>query len=85
MAKLTYPIVFIFNPETKLFNGFVPDLAIYAEGVTRKDVTEEAEHILVKYMELAQKYKTDIPKPTSMEKTKEKWKAYEIGLVSVKV
>ena len=85
MPKFTYPIVFIRNEETKRYNGFIPDLVVFAEGETLEDVIAEAQKLMAKYFELALKYNTEIPDPTSLEQTYEKWKGYKVMYVTVNV
>jgi len=81
----TYPIVFILNDETKMYNGYIPDLAICAEGKTLEDVIAEAQALMTKFFELVIKYGTDIPEPTSLEKTYDKWKGYKVMYVTANI
>ena len=85
MKSYTYPIVFIRNEETKRYNGFIPDLVVFAEGETLEDVIAEAQTIMAKYFELALKHDTEIPEPTSLEKTYEKWKGYKVMYVTANI
>jgi len=60
-----------------MYNGYIPDLAIATEGVTLEDVISEAQILIAKFFDLAIKYKTDVPGPSSLEETYEKWKGYK--------
>jgi predicted RNase H-like HicB family nuclease len=82
MPKHTYPIIFILNPETEYFNGYIPDLAIFAEGKTPEEVYAEMEEILQNYMYLATKYHTEIPEPSSLEAITKKWPGFKVSLIS---
>lgn len=85
MKSYTYPIVFIFNEETKNYNGFIPDLAIGAEGSTLEEVIKDAEKIMTKFFELVTKYETEVPEPTSLEATYTKWKGHKVMYVTANV
>ena len=85
VKSYTYPIVFIRNEETKRYNGFIPDLVVFAEGETLEDVISEAQAVMTKYFELALKYQTEIPQPTSLETTYNKWKGYKVMYVTANI
>jgi predicted RNase H-like HicB family nuclease len=82
MPKFTYPIIFILNPETEFFNGYIPDLAIFAEGKSPEDVYAEMEEILKNYMVLAAKYNTEIPDASTLDEVTKKWPGYKVSLIS---
>ena len=81
----TYPIVFILNRETNMYNGFIPDLAIAAEGATLEDVISHAQDLLAKFFKLVIKYNTDVPAPSSLEATYDKWKGYKVMYVTANI
>ena len=85
MKSYTYPIVFVLNKETNMYNGYIPDLAIAAQGQTMEEVIAEAQELLAKFFNLAVKYGTDVPEPSSLEATYEKWKGYKVMYVTAKV
>ena len=85
MPKFTYPIVFILNPETGAYNGFIPDLLIFAEGEQLEEVYENAGEILQKFFELQQKYNKEVPPPSTLEETIAKWEGYKVSLVTANV
>ena len=85
MPKYTYPIIFILNEETRHHNGYIPDLAIFAEGKTPEDVYEQMEEILKNYMALAVKYDTEIPTPSSLETITKKWPGYKVSLITANI
>ena len=68
-----------------MYNGFIPDLAIAAEGATLEEVIAHAQELLAKFFDLAIKYKTDVPAPSSLEATYEKWKGYKVMYVTANV
>jgi len=82
MPKFTYPIVFILNPDTGWYNGYVPDLAVFSEGEKLEDVYAEAEELMLAYLTLAVKYDADIPAPSSLEEISAKWAGYKVSLIS---
>ena len=85
MKSYTYPIVFILNDETKMYNGYIPDLAICAEGATLEEVIHESQKLMSKFFELVVKYGADIPEPTSLEDTYSKWKGYKVMYVTANI
>ena len=85
MAKYTYPIIFILNEETKYHNGYIPDLAIFAEGKSPEDVYADMEEILKNYMILAFKYDADIPSPSTLEQITKKWPGYKVSLITAEI
>jgi len=85
VPKFTYPIVFILNPETGVYNGFVPDLLIFAEGEKLEEVYERAGEILQKFFELQQKYDEEVPGPSSLDEISTKWAGYKVSLLTANV
>ena len=85
MPKFTYPIVFILNPETGAYNGFIPDLLIFAEGEELEKVYESAQEILQKFFELQQKYQKEVPGPSSLDAISAKWAGYKVSLITANV
>ena len=85
MKSYTYPIVFIKNSETGMFNGFIPDLAVACEGSTMEDVIREAQAMIAKFFDLALKYKTDVPAPSALDTTLQKWQGYKVMYVTANV
>jgi len=85
VKSYTYPIVFILNRETNMFNGFIPDLAIASEGATMEEVIAQAQSLIAKFFELAIKYNTEVPEPSTLEATLEKWKGYKVMYVTANV
>ena len=68
-----------------MYNGYVPDLAIFAEGATLEEVISEAQKIMTKFFELVMKYETEVPEPSSLETTYNKWKGYKVMYVTANV
>jgi len=68
-----------------MYNGFIPDLAIGAEGATLEDVIAHAQTLIAKFFELAIKYNTDVPTPSTLEQTYDKWKGYKVMYVTANV
>ena len=85
VQSYTYPIVFIRNEQTKRYNGFIPDLVVFAEGETMEEVITEAQKIMTRYFELALKYGTEIPSATSLEETYEKWTGYKVMYITANI
>ena len=85
VKSYTYPIVFILNRETGMYNGYIPDLAIATEGKTLEDVIAHAQTLIAKFFDLAIKYKTDVPEASTLEATYEKWKGYKVMYVTANV
>ena len=85
MPKYTYPIIFILNEETRYHNGYIPDLAIFAEGKTPEDVYADMEEILKNYMSLAVKYEAEIPTPSTLESIAKKWPGYKVSLITAEI
>lgn len=83
--KFTYPMVFIHNDETNLYNGYIPDLTLYCEGETLENVYAAAEELIQYYFELATKYDTEIPSPSALEQITEKWTGYKTSLITADV
>jgi len=78
-----YYLVSILNEETSLWNGYVPDLILYSEGNDLESVLGCAEELCKYYFELAKKYNSEIPTPSSFEKIRNKWKRYEISAIVI--
>lgn len=85
MKTHTYPIVFILNRETHLYNGFIPDLAIASEGATLEEALADAQALIKRFFELATKYSTDVPPPSTLDQTYDKWKGYKVMYVTATV
>ena len=85
MKSHTYPIVFVLNRESNMYNGYIPDLAIAAEGATLEEVIAEAQQLIAKFFDLAIKYKSDVPAPSTLEETYAKWKGYKVMYVTANV
>jgi len=85
VPKFTYPIVFILNPETGAYNGFIPDLLIFAEGEQLESVYENAQEILQKFFELQTKYQKEVPGPSTLDDISAKWSGYKVSLVTANV
>ena len=85
MKSYTYPIVFVLNADTHMYNGFIPDLAIACEGQTMEDVIREAQALIAKFFELAVKYGAEVPEPTTLEETYNKWQGYKVMYVTANV
>ena len=85
MKAYTYPIVFIMNEETKMYNGYIPDLTLFVEGKTMEEVIQEASKLMTKFFELVVKYQTEVPEPSSLESTYTKWKGYKVMYVTANV
>ena len=82
VTKFTYPVVFILNEETKYYNGYIPDLAIFAEGQTPEEVYGELEIIITNFAHLAKKYNTEVPEPSTLDEIVKKWPRYKVSLIS---
>ena len=85
MPKFTYPMVFIFNEETELYNGFIPDLMLYCEGNTIEAVYACAEELIGYYFQLATKHDTEIPAPSTLADTATKWDGYKVSLITADI
>jgi predicted RNase H-like HicB family nuclease len=85
MQKFTFPIIFIFNEESNLHNGYIPDLAIFSEGQSPEEVYAEMEIILENYMFLAVKYGTEIPAASTLDATVKKWPGFKVSLISAEI
>jgi predicted RNase H-like HicB family nuclease len=73
------------NRETGHYNGFIPDLAIAAEGNTLEETIKHAQELLEKFFKLVAKYETDVPPPSTLETTYAKWKGYKVMYVTANV
>jgi predicted RNase H-like HicB family nuclease len=85
MATYTYPIVFILNRETGLYNGYLPDLAIAAEGKTLEETIARAQDKLKHFFELAIKFENEVPTPSPLDQIINKWKGYKVMVVTAAV
>jgi len=85
MPKHTYPIIFIKNEDTGFHNGYIPDLAIFAEARTPEEVYSDMEEVLFNYMFLANKYSAEIPEPSTLEDISKKWPGYKVSLITATV
>ena len=68
-----------------MYNGYIPDLALFAEGATLEEVIAEAQKLMTKFFELVIKYQTEIPEPTTVEAAYEKWKGYKVMYVTANI
>ncbi len=80
--KFTYPMVFILNEETGLYNGYIPDLTLYCEGETLESVYAGAEDLIQYYFKLATKHQTEIPEASALETIADKWSGYKVSLIT---
>ena len=78
-------MVFIFNEDENIYNGYIPDLTLYCEGETLESVYSCAEELIKYYFELAVKYDTEVPSPSSMEAISGKWEGYKISLITADI
>ncbi|MCL2570394.1 MAG: type II toxin-antitoxin system HicB family antitoxin [Firmicutes bacterium] len=85
MPKFTYPIVFIYNQEEEKYNGFIPDLSIFAEGEKMEDVYASAEDLIHQYFGLALKHDLDFPAPSTLEEISSKWEGFKISLLTATI
>ena len=80
--KFTYPMVFIFNEDENIYNGYIPDLTLYCEGETLEAVYSCAEELIKYYFELATKYDTEVPTPSTLDAISQKWTGYKVSLIT---
>lgn len=83
--KFTYPMVFIFNEDENIYNGYIPDLTLYCEGETLEAVYACAEELIKYYFELAIKYDTEVIPPSTLEEVTKKWTGYKVSLISADI
>lgn len=83
--KFTYPMVFIFNEDESIYNGYIPDLTLYCEGETLESVYSCAEELIKYYFELAVKYDTEVPSPSTMDAVSGKWSGYKVSLITADI
>lgn len=83
--KYTYPMVFIYNEDTGVYNGYIPDLTLYCEGETLEAVYACAEELIQYYFELATQHDTEVPAPSTLEETTKKWTGYKVSLISADI
>ena len=85
MPKFTYPIVFVFNEESGQYNGYIPDLTIFADGDKLEEVYARAEDLIHEYFRLATKHDIDFPSPSSLEDIASKWTGYKVSLLTANI
>jgi len=78
-------MVFIFNEDENIYNGYIPDLTLYCEGETLESVYSCAEELIKYYFELAVKYDTEVPSPSSLETVSGKWSGYKVSLITADI
>ncbi len=78
-------MVFIFNEEENIYNGYIPDLTLYCEGETLEAVYACAEELIKYYFELATKYDTEVTPPSTLEEIAKKWTGYKVSLITAQV
>lgn len=83
--RFTYPMVFIFNEDENIYNGYIPDLTLYCEGETLESVYACAEELIKYYFELATKYDTEVTTPSTLEEISKKWTGYKVSLITAEV
>lgn len=83
--KHTYPMVFIYNEDAKVYNGYIPDLTLYCEGETLEVVYACAEELIQYYFELATQHDTEVPAPSTLEEITQKWTGYKVSLISANI
>jgi hypothetical protein len=75
-------MVFIFDEDANVYSGLIPDLILYCEGENIEKVYESARQLIQYYFQLATKYETEIPEPSTLDKIAAKWPAYKISLIT---
>ena len=50
-----------------------------------EDVIREAQALIAKFFELAVKYGAEVPEPTTLEETYNKWQGYKVMYVTANV
>jgi len=85
MPTHTYPIIFIFNEEAGLYNAYIPDLAIVADGETMEEAHAMAQGKLTMYFRLCEEHGFDYNQPSPLDQVAEKWKGYKPSLISAVV
>lgn len=86
MPKFTYPIVFVMNQDTGIYNGFIPDLNLFAQGELLEDVYAHAEDMIYAYFKFGlMEEDPDFPTPSTLEEISEKWKGYKVSLISADI
>ena len=78
-------MVFIFNEDENIYNGYIPDLTLYCEGETLESVYSCAEELIKYYFELAVKYDTEVPSPSTMDAVSSKWSGYKVSLITADI
>ena len=85
MPKFTYTMIFIRNEETGALNGYIPDLAIFAEGLTEEEVIEELQDMFTNYVKLATMHNAEIPEPSTYDTIAKKWPGFRISLITTNI
>ena len=85
MPKFTYPIVFIFNEEAGVYNGYIPDLCIFSIGNTLEEVYAEAEEKMQEYFKLCTLHDFEFNPPSTLDEVSKKWKGYKVSLLTANV
>jgi predicted RNase H-like HicB family nuclease len=85
MPKFTYPMIFILNEDTGLYNGYIPDLTLYCEGDTLESVYDAARELMQYYFKLAVKHDTEVPSPSALETISDKWTGYKVSLITADI
>ncbi|MCQ2381709.1 MAG: type II toxin-antitoxin system HicB family antitoxin [Clostridia bacterium] len=78
-------MVFIYNEDENIYNGYIPDLTLYCEGETLESVYACAEELIKYYVELATKYDTEVATPSTLEDISKKWVGYKVSLITANV
>ena len=78
-------MVFIFNEDEGIYNGYIPDLTLYCEAETLESVYACAEELIKYYFELATKYDTEVPTPSTLETISKKWTGYKVSLITADI
>jgi len=77
--------VFIFNEEAGVYNGYIPDLCIYAAGNTLEEVYADAEDLMGQFFTLCLAHEIDFNTPSTLEEVTDKWVGYKVSLLTAKV
>ena len=78
-------MVFIFNEDENIYNGYIPDLTLYCEGETLESVYSCAEEVIKYYFELATNYDTEVATPSTLEEITKKWTGYKVSLITANI
>jgi len=82
VPKFTYPIVFIYNEEVGMYNGYIPDLGVAALGDKLEDAYADAESSIKKYFQIVMQEDLEIPVPSPLETVTAKWVGYKTSLIT---